>query len=317
MTSKEFKKLENDVADAKDELIEKKAQPRVTEKTLKQYLVRVKKIHSLMYGKPMEGIEWMKDYKKVVDFILKCETWKTQQTKGTYINSITSYLRNSKELPDVYKEYSDINKVFATNTQNKQKDNTMNDKQAGVMLPWTEIIDRVNTITNTEDKSLVGLYTLFPPRRIDDYRLMKIFVKKKGRVVPEDDFNYLVLNSRKGAVEFVFNKYKTAKHYGQQVFSVPAPLKAVLKDYVVKMKNDDFLFSQNKNNKPLSQSGFTSKVRNIFKKHTGKPLTVNSLRHSYISGLPSKISVNDRETIAKKMAHSVGKQMEYNKIDLE
>jgi hypothetical protein len=83
------------------------------------------------------------------------------------------------------------------------------------------------------------------------------------------------------------------------------------------MKNDDFLFSQNKNNKPLSQSGFTSKVRNLFKKHTGKPLTVNSLRHSYISALPSKISVNDREAIAKKMAHSIGKQMEYNKIDLE
>ncbi len=146
---------------------------------------------------------------------------------------------------------------------------------------------------------------------------MKIFIKKKGRVVPEDDFNYLVLNSRKTPSELVFNKYKTAKHYGRQEFKVPTPLKVNLKEYVSGMKNDDMLFSQNKNNKPLSQSGFTSKVRNLFKKHTGKPLTVNSLRHSFVSSLPSKISINEREDIALKMGHSLNKQLEYNKIDLE
>jgi hypothetical protein len=314
--SSELKNLEKQVAEQKAIPEIKKA--RVSESTLKQYLTRVKKVHSLMFKKSMTDTDWLKDYQKVISFILSNETWKTKQSKATYINSLTSYLRNSKELPEAYKKYSEINKVFTTNIQKDKSNNKMTDKEAEVMIPWTEIKSLTSNITNPEDSALVGVYTLIPPRRVDDYRLMKVFIKKKGRDVPADDTNYLVLNTRKNPESFVFNKYKTDKYYGQQTVRIPTELKTIIKKYIGSktLSNSSCLFGA-RDGSCLSQPGFTSKIRNVFKKYTDKPLTINSLRHSFISGLPDDISVNQRDTIAKQMGHNISQQLQYNKIDLE
>jgi len=301
---------------------EKKPKVRVTEKSIAQYRTRTKRVYKLMHeGKPMESLDWLKDVDKVMKFILESDNWRTKNSQATIVNSITSFLRNSNDLPkdmeDVYKKYSAYNSQLANNNQKAKKENKMNGKESAVMLKWDEILDKTKDIKNLEDRALVSVYTLLPPRRIDDYRLMKIFTKKKGRVVQEDENNYLVLNAKRVPQEFVFNRYKTSKHYGQQVIKLPNDLKEILKNYTDKGKsNDSCLFSQ-ANGECLSQPGFTSKVRNTFKKYNGKPLTVNSLRHSFISSLDQNaMSIAQREEIARKMAHSVGEQMQYNKIDL-
>ena len=301
---------------------EKKPKIRVTEKSVAQYLTRTKRVHKLMFDKPMEDVEWLKDVDAVMKFVLEGGHWKTNQSRATIVNSITSFLRNSKDLPkdmqDVYKKYSKYNSQLANNNQKAKKTNRMSGKESEVMLPFDEILEKTKDVKSLEDRALVSVYTLLPPRRIDDYRLMKVFVKKKGRVIPEDDHNYLVLNTKRTPQEFAFNKYKTSKHYGQQRIKIPNDLKDILKAYTDKGKaNNSCLFSQ-ANGECLSQPGFTSKVRNTFKKYTGKPLTVNSLRHSFISSLDqNSMSIADREEIARKMAHSVGEQMQYNKLDIE
>ena len=311
--------LDNQISSEKKE---EKTKVRVTEKSIAQYLIRTKRVHKLMYdGKAMEDLDWLKDVDAVMEFILEGGHWKTNQSKATIVNSVTSFLRNSKDLPkdmeDVYKKYSTYNSQMANNNQKSKKANRMNGKEAGVMLPWSEILEKTSDVKKLEDKALISIYTLIPPRRVDDYRLMKLFIKKKGREVPEDDNNYLVMNAKRSPQELVFNKYKTAKHYGQQRINIPNNLKDILKTYTEGKSNGDCLFSQ-ANGDCLSQSGFTSKVRNTFRKYTGKPLTVNSLRHSFISSLDQNaMSVADREEIAKSMGHSVGEQMTYNKIDLE
>lgn len=310
--------LEKQVAETKIVEEEKKSKPRVSESSLKQYLTRIRKIYSLMHdGKKMDNIDWLKKADKVIQFVLKEPTWKTVQSRATYINAITSYLRNSKELPTAYKKYSDINKQISSNIQKDKKDNKMTDKEKDTMISWDEILEKTKDITNVEDKALVSVYTLFPPRRIESFRLMRVFTKRAGKVVPDDE-NYLVLNSKRIPQAFVFNKYKTAKVYGRQEFKLDKNLKAILKAYTDKGKaNGSCLFGQ-ANGSCLSQPGFTSKVRNTFKKYTGKPLTVNNLRHSYISSMDDKnLSIADREKIALKMGHSVSTQHEYNRVDLE
>lgn len=296
---------------------EKKSKPRVSEKTLKQYLTRVKKIHKLMFDKPMEGINWLKDYKKVIDFILNCKTWKTSQSKSTYINAVAAYLRNSKELPKIYQKYSEINKVVANNIQKKKKDNKMTAKENDVLLPWSEILEKTKDISNLEDNALTSVYTLFPPRRIDAYRLMKVFTKRTGKVVPEDNNNYLVLNSKRVPQKFVFQNYKTAKHFGRQEFKIPIALKGILKAYTDKGKKHMSCLFGARNGECLSQPGFTSKVRNVFKRYTEKPLTANSLRHSYASFINGQnLTLKQREDVAHKMGHSVNMQLEYNRSGL-
>ena len=301
---------------------EKKPKVRVTDKSIAQYLTRTKRVHKLMHeGKPMESLDWLKDVDGVMKFILEGGHWKTKQSKSAVVNAITSFLRNSKDLPkdlqDVYKKYSAYNSQLANNNAKDKKENKMNGKESNVMLPWDEILEKTKDISSLEDKALVSIYTLIPPRRVDDFRLMKIFTKKKGRVVPEDQNNYLVLNAKRVPQELILNVYKTAKHYGQQRITLPNDLKEILKAYTDKGKaNDTCLFSQ-ANGQCLSQPGFTSKVRNTFKKYTGKPLTVNSLRHSFISSLDqNSMSIADREEIARKMGHSVNEQMTYNKLGL-
>jgi hypothetical protein len=251
----------------------------------------------------MEGIEWLKDVDKVMKFILEGGHWKTKNSQATIVNALTSFLRNSKDLPkdmeEIYKKYSKYNSQLANNNQKAKKENKMNGKESAVMLPWNEILEKTKDISNLEDRALISVYTL------------------KGRVVPEDDHNYLVLNTKRVPQEFVFNKYKTAKFYGQQIIKLPNDLKEILKSYTDKGKVvGSCLFSQ-ANGECLSQPGFTSKVRNMFKKYTGKPLTVNSLRHSFISNLDQNaMSIAQREEIARKMGHSVGEQMQYNKLNL-
>ena len=300
---------------------EKKSKVRVTEKSVAQYLTRTKRVHKLMFDKPMEDLEWLKDVDGIMKFILESDHWKTKNSQATIVNSLTSFLRNSKDLSkdmeEVYKKYSSYNSTLANNNQKAKKENKMNGKESAVMLPWDEVLEKTKNIKSLEDRALVSVYTLIHPRRVDDFRLMKIFTKKKGRVIPEDDHNYLVLNTKRVPQEFVFNKYKTAKHYGKQVIKLPNNLKEILKAYTDKGKaNNSCLFSQ-ANGECLSQPGFTSKVRNTFKKYLGKPLTVNTLRHSFISNLDqNKMSIADREEIARKMGHSVGEQMQYNRIDL-
>jgi hypothetical protein len=300
---------------------EKKPKVRVTEKSVAQYLTRTRRVHKLMHGKDMESLDWLKDVDAVMKFVLESGNWKTNQSRAAVVNALTSFLRNSKDLPDdlqeVYKKYSAYNSQLANNNQKAKKENKMNGKESAVMLQWDEILEKTKDIKSLEDKALVSVYTLLPPRRVDDFRLMKIFTKKKGRVVPEDGNNYLVLNAKRVPQEMVFNKYKTSKFYGQQVIKLPNDLKEILKAYTDKGKaNDTCLFSQ-ANGTCLSQPGFTSKVRNTFRKYTGKPLTVNSLRHSFISNLDQNaMSIAQREEIARKMGHSVSEQMTYNKIDL-
>ena len=305
-----------------EEKKESKPKIRVTEKSIAQYRTRARRVHKLMYGKDMEDMHWLKNVDKVIKFVLEeSNNWKTDQSKAAVINALTSFLRNTKDLPDdmkeVYKKYSAYNSQLANNNQKAKKENKMNGKESAVMLPWEEILEKTKDIKNLEDRALVSVYTLLPPRRVEDFRLMKIFVKKKGRQVQEDDHNYLVLNAKRIPQEFVFNKYKTSKHYHQQVIKLPNDLKDILKAYTDKGKaNDTCLFSQ-ANGECLSQPGFTSKVRNTFKKYCGKPLTVNSLRHSFISSLDqNKMSIAQREEVARKMGHSLNEQMTYNKIDL-
>lgn len=300
---------------------EKKPKIRVSEKSIAQYLTRARRVHKLMFNKDMENLDWLRDVDAVIKFILESGNWKTAQSRAAVVNAITSFLRNSKDLPkdmeDVYKKYSAYNSTLANNNAKAKKENKMNDKESSVMLPWSQILEKTKDIQNLEDRALVSIYTLIPPRRIDDYRLLKIFTRKKGRVVPEDDNNYLVLNAKRAPQEIVFNKYKTSKNYGQQVIKLPNDLKEILKSYTDKGKVvGSCLFSQT-NGQCLSQPGFTSKVRNTFKKYTGKPLTVNSLRHSFISSLDqNKMSVAQREKIAHDMAHNISQQLTYNRIDL-
>jgi hypothetical protein len=111
--------------------------------------------------------------------------------------------------------------------------------------------------------SLMG-GVFIPPRRAMDYCLFKI-------KDPTEDFNYLLKN------KLVFNKYKTAKTYGQQEVSIPKELKSILTKWIKHNPTEWLLFDTKK--QPLT----AVKLNQRFVKLFGKKCSVNSLRHSYLT----------------------------------
>jgi hypothetical protein len=149
-------------------------------------------------------------------------------------------------------------------------------------------------------KVVLALYTMFPPRRLD-YTPMKIVAKK-----PKDTAtNYLQVN--KSSMKFFFNEYKTASHYGQQVYAVPKALEKVLREWIKPDQTELF--------PGYTPTTFSTYVGRFMEKETGIRATVNSFRHAYITHLRGKdASLKKKQDIAAKMGHSVDEQELYRRV---
>ena len=133
----------------------------------------------------------------------------------------------------------------------------------------------------------------------------------------DNTYNYLYINTRGTPKLLIFNEYKTVSTFGVQQFPIPRNLGAKLKTYIESsgLIDGNFLFGKT-HTKPYVS--FSSEVTKVFKKHTGKSITVNLLRHSYISSYLKKkhLSIADKTEMGAKMAHSITTQARYNRVDL-
>ena len=105
-----------------------------------------------------------------------------------------------------------------------------------------------------------------PPRRSLDYVCFKV------KDVKQDEDNYLDKST------LVFNKYKTAKCYGQQKVAIPIQLKNILNKWTKASGNEYLLFDTN--GSPLTSVKLNQRMVKIF---DGKKAGVNIMRHSYLS----------------------------------
>ena len=111
---------------------------------------------------------------------------------------------------------------------------------------------------------LGGIY--IPPRRLKDYIDFKL-----TDIDPEKD-NYKQSN------KLIFNSYKTAKTYGKQIVKIPPKLSIILnKWFTINPINNLFI---DNSNKPLSNVKLNQRINKIF---NGKKVSVNQLRHTYLS----------------------------------
>lgn len=78
---------------------------------------------------------------------------------------------------------------------------------------------------------LLCLYTMIEPRRVKDFQHMVVLTKKApvplGYTITDVSLNVLDMPMRR----FVFNNYKTAKTYGQQIVPIPDELMSVLANW--------------------------------------------------------------------------------------
>lgn len=111
---------------------------------------------------------------------------------------------------------------------------------------------------------LGGVY--IPPRRSKDYVDFKI------KNVDKSKDNFLEKN------KLIFNSYKTAKTYGQQVVEIPVQLKNILVKWIKVNPTEYLLFDSNMNK--LSSVKLNQRLNKIFGE---KKVGVNQLRHTYLT----------------------------------
>jgi len=230
----------------------------------------------------------------------------------------TDYIDNIK---DKYRAHGkNIKETVERSKIGKEFDLTEKEKKN--FMVWEDIVNFRQTLLKNLHKDnynnmieflIVSLYTLHPPARAD-YAYMKLFIE--DAFVPDNyTENYCVLQTNP---RFVFNKYKVAKHRGPVVITIIPELHDILLDWADINKSEYVLSSyiQSKNmSKPFTENTLCRRITLIFEKYLDKSVTINTLRHSFISFM----SKNDQEYDKKrenadKMMHSVSIADTYRRI---
>ena len=134
---------------------------------------------------------------------------------------------------------------------------------------------------------LGGMY--IPPRRNKD------FVEFRIKNIDKTNQNFLDKN------KLVFNTYKTAKTYGQQIVEIPPALKSIITKWIKINPTDFLLFDANLGQ--LSSVKLNQRLNKIFDKKVG----CNQLRHTFLTDKYAKTSqenkalANDMETMGSSM----------------
>jgi len=292
----------------------------VSENTANAY---IKSMYLLNGKQPFKNLSFLKNTEKVEEFVKKY----ADNTIKLIYASIVSVLSLFKEKPAYKKIYQFYYDKMMGKAKSMKEDGAESsektEKQKENWISWEEVkgisnqmeqevltFSKKKSISDDEFEKLLhytilSLYTETQPRRNQDYLDMMV-VKK----LPSDsDHNYLVLN-RTNPSKFVFNVFKTAKKYGQQVLDIPDKLAQVIKLYLKYhplRKEASYNFLVSYDGSPLvAQNAITRVLNKIFGKKVGSSM----LRHIFLS---TKYDIKEMEKDANAMGHSVEEQKKYMK----
>jgi site-specific recombinase XerD len=275
--------------------------PKLSASSLKTYVSILSNIYKQMKG---DGdVDW---FSKNVKQILEYMDTKNDQTKKTSLSAL--FVLTGKQ------EYKEVMTTVMAEVSQKYKEQKKTPKQEENWMSSDEVkavydsqhenaLEMLSKKAKFDDGKFIEYLlvaflsgTIMPPRRSQDYGLMMI-----RNYDPKTDNYYK-------AGKFFFNKYKTAKTYGQQTLDVPKELNTLLKKWVKLNSNDYMLYSTNDNKLSSPQ------INRILNEAFGKAISTNMLRHIYLTDRYKDIpAIAKMENLAEQMGHSVGTAMEYVK----
>lgn len=295
----------------------------VADQTASQY---VRTLYSLNNNRPFTNLAWLKQ-KDAVSQRLSEFAESTQKTALSVIVSALSLVKDKPTYKKIYAHY--FAEMMEKSKEAKGKDTSIKtEKQDKNWLSWDVVKAHAQRLED-EVKSLpasglsVGqwdtmlsyivlcLYTLFDPRRNQDYQFMDVV--KTTKQATDQEKNYYVVDAK----QFIFNKYKTAKTHGQQTFEVPHYLNIALTLYLTRHpllkgkkigpKTPAFPLLCHLDGSPLTAVNSITRILNrIFGRRVGSTM----LRHIYLS---AKYDVSEMNETAEKMGHTGAVQREYLK----
>jgi len=292
----------------------------IKQSSLKSYLIILKKLND---DEPILNLEFLKD----TDNILKKIETKAMTTQKNYLSAVLVTLNsfNKAEFNDAVKIYGDesdrLNDEYMAFIQTHEKD----EKQK---KNWTTIANLKKAMNRTkrnidergilkkeelnktemqllQEYVIAGLFILQPPVRLNFNMLV---VNKREDI--EKGKNYLLVESR-NKKKFIIADYKTAKTYDTKEMEVNPEINKIL-NYWLKYNKTGF-FLLNTRGGMLSSNGLSKMITKVFAS-TNKHITLNLIRHIYISENIDIETVNKSTQLASDMHHALLTQHTYIKV---
>lgn len=225
---------------------------------------------------------------------------KTDDNRQLLDEIITIYRQFGAELKAEI-ERSKIGKEFEL-TEKEQKSFMIWEDILSIYSEFKKII-QYNDYNSFLDFVIMSLYILHPPVRAD-YAHMKVFIDDSF-ISPNIKENYCVLQTNP---RFVFQQYKNAKYKGITVVSICDELHHILIQWM-DINTTDYLLASyitsTHSFRVMTENALSKRIPVIFSKHGGKPVTVNTLRHSFISFMSKNDQPStNKQTNADKMMHT-------------
>ena len=161
-----------------------------------------------------------------------------KNTMKSHLNSIVAIIGRIKELDPIYQLLAPVNTGLAKSYSDERDDNTVSytDNQRIINFTPTNINNTLKSISNLFEKTIYSVYTLQPPRRLEDFAAMKITKENDPQQLRNKNNNYIVIDQNNNPSQFIYNKYKTYKTFGQQVIDINKDLGDILKQYIKSYK---------------------------------------------------------------------------------
>jgi hypothetical protein len=184
-------------------------------------------------------------------------------------------------------------------------------------VDWKTISAKERELAATEYASdrhmLLALYVLMEPVRSDYGNVHVCVDETPGRDLDRRGENYILLSSVPGGSYLVLNKYKTAVKYGRYHRPVPDELVRIIARNLERLPRE-YLIIDTAGEPYTNPGSFNKYVNRTLAELFGKRVTINLLRHSFVSGLDfNRKTPKDLMTISKNMMHSIGMQQLYRR----
>jgi hypothetical protein len=235
---------------------------------------------------------------------------------GTAKHSPTFVEFLGKDTIDTITKESEIVMNEIRGNPNSQK-KTEREEENWIELKQLKKLYKENTADySIQDKLLIAMYILMPPARLDYHQIKIIrsaFVDTETGLPDgvKDNENFLRIYKKSGRTYTDLNlkEYKTSATYGAYKERLPKPITDLILQLPV---SQEYLFQKKGGGAFSSPETFATYLRSVFLKLTGKNLSVDMLRHIYLTDFrKGEKSTEKKQAVAKKMMNSVEQQTEY------
>lgn len=259
----------------------KRNKPSISNSSLRTYESILRNLYTKVFKSKDMTIENFNNDEKIFEFIKDIPPNKRKSILSALVVLTDNKVYREKMLDDI-KEFNKEN--LKQEKTEYQKENWVEteelDKIYNELKKSAELIYKKKSYSPTDYQDIQNYIILsvlggfyIPPRRSKDYVLMKITQPKKNETESDLNFNYYDKKNKK----FIFNSYKTAKTYGQQIVVLPDELVKILNKWLKINPTEYLLFDTH--NKPLTNVKLNQRLNKIF----NKKASVNQMRHTYLT----------------------------------